>query len=179
MPRKADPNLENVIVNSAVRILDKHGLEAITMRDVAKAAATTTPTLYERFSDRDALVLGVLDTVAYDLYDLMKAERTIEDLSEVFLEYCVRHPKRMDLIHQVWPHTLKTNRRRPTYDLVLERLRKDHKVSPRKAEDIASALMSVLLGAAVLIIGSGAGSEFGRNTRRTALKAVKAICAGF
>ena len=80
MPRKADPKLEKTIITAATRILDKNGIDAVTMREVAKAAGTTTPTLYERFKDRDALLIGVLDRVAYDMLARMQPE-----------ELCRRH----------------------------------------------------------------------------------------
>ena len=49
MPRTPDPELEDRIVAAAMRLLDRGGEEAITMRAVAQEAGTTTPTIYERF----------------------------------------------------------------------------------------------------------------------------------
>jgi AcrR family transcriptional regulator len=176
MPRKADPKLEKTIVTAAMRLLDKRGLDAITMREVAKAAGTTTPTLYERFNDRDALLIGVLDRVAYDLFDRMQSTRSIEALCEVFLEYCVNYPNRLDLLHKVWPQTIPTNRKRPTYDLAVGRLQSEHGHSLKKANEIASAIIAVLMGTAILMIGAGPDTAFATNSRRTGLKAIKAIC---
>ena len=59
MPRTPDPELEDRIVTAAMRLLDRGGESAITMRAVAQEAGTTTPTLYERFPDRVALLHGV------------------------------------------------------------------------------------------------------------------------
>lgn len=178
MPRKPDPALEQTIIDSALRLLDRRGLDALTMRDVAKAARTTTPTLYERFQDRDSIVLGVLDRVAFDLYDRLKGGRTLAAVGERFLQYCCEYPNRLDLLHKVWPATLTMNRRRPTYEMVLERLKKEHGHSPQKAEEVATALIAILLGAAVLMLGAGPKASYTTATRRASLKAFRVICEG-
>jgi len=56
MPRKADAHLEGRILAAAYRIWSKRGEHALTMRAVALASGTTTPTLYERFSNKDDLL---------------------------------------------------------------------------------------------------------------------------
>jgi len=56
MPRKLDPRLEGKIIDAAYKIWRKQGEQALTMRRVARAAGTTTPTLYERFSDKSNLL---------------------------------------------------------------------------------------------------------------------------
>ena len=178
MPRKADPNLEKVIISAAARILDKRGIEAVTMRDVAQAAGTTTPTLYERFADRDALLVAVLDEAAYEMADRMEGTRNLQGMCEVFLDYFIEFPNRLDLIHSVWPHTVSTERKRPTYDLAVDRLKKQHGHSPRLAEEIASALMAMLLGTAMLMVGSGTKTKFSDDSRRRASKVVRKLAEG-
>ena len=56
MPRQADPQLEQRILEAASRLRARGGEKALTMRAVAKAAATTTPTVYERYRDRDDIL---------------------------------------------------------------------------------------------------------------------------
>ncbi len=179
MPRKADPNLEKVIISAATRILDKHGMEAVTMRDVAQAAGTTTPTLYERFVDRDALLIAILDDAAFEMAARMKATRNLQGMCEVFLDYFVQFPNRLDLIHTVWPQTVSTERERPTYDLAVERLKKQHGHTQKQAEELAQTLMATLLGTAMLMVGSGTKTKFSDDSRRRAVKAAKKLAEGF
>src|SRR4051794_17100150 len=146
MPRKADPKLEKNILVAATRLLDRRGLDAVTMREVAKTAGTTTPTLYERFTDRNALLVGILDSVAYDMLEQMEPMRSVEQLCEVFLAYCIKYPNRLDLLHKVLPHTLPTGRKRPTFDLAISRLRSEHGYSRKKASDTANAIVATLMG---------------------------------
>jgi AcrR family transcriptional regulator len=55
---------------------------------VAKAAGTTTPTLYERFKDRDALLVGVLDRVADEMLVRLQPIPSVEGMAEEFLRFC-------------------------------------------------------------------------------------------
>jgi AcrR family transcriptional regulator len=178
MPRKADPGLERAIISAATRLLDRHGLDAVTIREVAKAAGTTTPTLYERFQDREALLIGVLDRVAYDMLARMEKTRSVQAIGEVFLDYYTRFPNRLDLLHRVWPPTIPTGRRRPTYELTVRRLQSEQGHSLKDSEDIASAMMAILLGTSALMLGSGTKSKFAAKSRRIGLRAFKAVCKG-
>ena len=56
MPRHPDPDLEQRILAAASRLWARGGEKALTMRAVAKAAGTTTPTVYERYRDRDDIL---------------------------------------------------------------------------------------------------------------------------
>ncbi len=56
MPRKPDARLEGRILDAAYRMWSKRGERALTMRAVARASGTTTPTLYERFSNKGRLL---------------------------------------------------------------------------------------------------------------------------
>ena len=56
MPRHPDPELEQRILDAASRLWARGGEKGLTMRAVAKAAGTTTPTVYERYHDRDDIL---------------------------------------------------------------------------------------------------------------------------
>lgn len=178
MPRKPDPALEQNIVDAALTLLDERGLDAITMREIARAARTTTPTIYERFHDHDAILRAVLDRVANDIGVHLESARNIEEVGDRFLNYCCRHPHRMEMFHRVWPATISTNRPRPTYELVISKLRKEHGHSTKKADEVANALMAHLLGTALLMLGAGLQSEFAANTEKIGRRAFRALCKG-
>jgi len=61
MPRSPDPALEGRLIAAALRLLDRGGESAITLRAVAKEAGTTTPSIYERFRSREALMMRLVD----------------------------------------------------------------------------------------------------------------------
>ena len=64
MPRIADPELPHRILNAADALWQSGGEEAVTIRGVATKAATTTPTVYSYYADREAL-LAALRALAF------------------------------------------------------------------------------------------------------------------
>ena len=56
MPRTADPELPHRILKAADTLWQSGGEEAVTIRGVAAEAATTTPTVYSYYTDREALL---------------------------------------------------------------------------------------------------------------------------
>ena len=54
------------IVRCAVDLIVRHGFDAVTMKDIAKAAAIGDATIYKYFATKERLVLGYFDQVAED-----------------------------------------------------------------------------------------------------------------
>lgn len=59
MPPTADKHLEERILKAALRLWRKRGENGLTLRAVAHEADTTTPTLYKRFRNKEALRLAL------------------------------------------------------------------------------------------------------------------------
>jgi len=59
MPRTADPKLPHRILKAADALWQSGGEEAVTIRGVAAQAATTTPTVYSYYADREALLTAL------------------------------------------------------------------------------------------------------------------------
>jgi len=76
MPRKADARLEGRILEAAYRLWSKRGEHALTMRAVARASGTTTPTLYERFSNKEDLLSLLRRRARLNLFAAIKPSRT-------------------------------------------------------------------------------------------------------
>lgn len=54
------------IVRCAVDLIVRHGFDAVTMKDIAKAAAIGDATIYKYFATKERLVLGYFDQAAED-----------------------------------------------------------------------------------------------------------------
>ena len=67
MPRRADPELEDKILDAAQKLWKKGGEKALTMRTVARAAGTNTPAVYRRFRDRDDILRGLLQRIRWEI----------------------------------------------------------------------------------------------------------------
>jgi len=59
------------ILEATARLVAAHGIERVSMQDVAQAACVGTGTLYRRFGDRAGLALALLDEETRALQDAM------------------------------------------------------------------------------------------------------------
>ena len=85
MPRLPDAALEERIVAAAIRLLDRGGEAAITLRAVAKEAGTTTPTIYQRFPDRATLMKRLIARLTDDVMDILEPQSSIEAIFRGYL----------------------------------------------------------------------------------------------
>jgi AcrR family transcriptional regulator len=99
MPRPADPDLPHRILKAADALWQARGEDGITLRGVAAAAKTTTPTVYSHYADREALLVA-LRSVAYLRFvsHLTKAA-SFKDLCARYLEYGERHGRDYELLY--------------------------------------------------------------------------------
>jgi AcrR family transcriptional regulator len=175
MPRKADPNLERTIVDAAIRLLEKGGMEAITMREVAKAARTTTPTLYERFTDRDALLRAITDVYRDELRCRFDSNDSIEQMGNKFLEFCVEKPHAIELLIERVAQNLKGEVKGPIYGIVRTNLIKLSGFPPKQAEELTLATTSTIAGAALMMSRLGCTSRASRDLRDATVKMLRRI----
>ena len=167
MPRKPDPNLEQAILDAALRLLEKHGVDAVTMREVAKAAGTTTPTLYERFRDRDTLLEAITDFHRDKLISNLSENDSLEQAAAKFLAYCRKSPNAVDLLLKRIATNLKAKKRGPMYELVRNNLMKINGLDAKEAEEMTLATSSMIFGTALLCSNLGQGSAAAELERAT------------
>jgi AcrR family transcriptional regulator len=98
--RRADPDLEGKILDAAQKLWKKGGEKALTMRTVARAAGTNTPSVYRRFRDRDDLLRGLLQRIRWEIAAQMEGISSPEEGCERYLEYALRHPREYELFFQ-------------------------------------------------------------------------------
>jgi AcrR family transcriptional regulator len=95
----------DAIVSAARVLLERDGLEALTMLAVAAAVGVRAPSLYKRVSGRDALVGLIADRVALELAAEIEAVVTGDDpaddlraLVAVFRDFARRNPATYPLL---------------------------------------------------------------------------------
>src|SRR5260370_28366171 len=98
MPRKADARLEGRILDAAYRIWSRRGEHALTMRAVANASGTRTPTLYERFSNKEDLLSLLRRRARLNLFSAIKSSRTPAVGCRRVLAFFLAHPTDYPLI---------------------------------------------------------------------------------
>ena len=113
MPRQADPGLEKRILDAASRLWARGGEKTLTMRAVAKAAGTTTPTVYERYRDRDDILRALRMQTRQDLFAAIRRTRTLREAVQQQLKFALDHSHAYEVLfdgvakppslHEPWP----------------------------------------------------------------------------
>jgi AcrR family transcriptional regulator len=159
-------------------LLDEEGMEAITMREVARRAGTTTPTLYERFGDREALLWAMVTMVQGDVYRCVADAHSVEKMAEIVGEYLSDFTGRLDLVNQYWPRLMSTDRPKPVLELAKRKLIEERKCSAKIAEETAFSLTALVVGTAMLLRTAGPNTLVAKELGESTRKAIRAICYG-
>ena len=179
MPRTPDPELEERIVAAALRLLDRGGDPAVTMRAVAREAGTTTPTIYERFQDRDALMLRVVVRITETIFALLRPTRSVEELFCEFLRFNCHHPLRFNLTVRTFGTRRATGDKMPVFDLLKSRLTEERGVTGSKCEELALAITSLAFGTVGGMVAAGVDTRHASELRRASLSALRLLLQAF
>ena len=152
MPRHPDPDLEQRILTAASRLWARGGEKALTMRAVAKAAGTTTPTVYERYRDRDDILRSLRMQTRRDLFAALSRTRTLREAFQAQLDFALEHSHAYEVLfdgvgkppslHEPWP----------SFNLMRERVAERLGGTPRQHTRLMLAVWSLMHGTAMLII---------------------------
>lgn len=179
MPRKPNPNLERTIIDAALRLLQEKGIEAVTMREVARAAGTTTPTIYERFKDRDHLIDALTDFHRDRLLETLDPDDALERSASKFFTYCRDNPNIIDLLLKRIAGNLKAKKRGPMYEMVRINLMKQNGLDPREAEHVTMATSSMIFGTAMLMNQLGCSSTVAADLERSTLRLMRRLVVSY
>src|SRR5438552_15207741 len=70
------------VLEAATRLFTEHGVQAVTMDEIAQAASVGKGTLYRRYADKGQLVLALMDACVQRLQDQVSAELRASSCSE-------------------------------------------------------------------------------------------------
>jgi len=110
MPPIADKHLEERILKAALRLWRTRGETGLTLRMVAQEADTTTPTLYKRFRNKEALRLALAYRFREELTADLLSSPTIEQAHRRYLAYVKSHPREYELLGEYWGQFFSTPR---------------------------------------------------------------------
>ena len=179
MPRKPDPVLEKKIVAAAARLLDRGGEEAITLRAVAKEAGTTTPTIYERFHDRDELIRQVVVLATEQIMAVLQPKLSIEGMFEEYLRYCRAYPMRLNLTVGTFGKRYVAGEPMPAFDLLRFRITTQIGIKGKECEDLALTIASLAFGTAQGVIAAGKRTRHAAEFQRASLHALRMLLGAF
>jgi AcrR family transcriptional regulator len=184
MPRHPDPELEERILRAAHTLWKRGGDKALTMRAVARAAHTNTPAVYRRFKNREDLIRGLLRRLALQIREHFTAGKTIEGMSEAYVEYALKLPHEYELFYTHSgalspakgagrPRPIRESR--PNFALVEELLAGRLGGRPDDHTQLALALWATLHGTAMLLLSKSIPEGHEPELRRACRAAVKAL----
>jgi AcrR family transcriptional regulator len=168
MPRRPDPNLEARILNSAQKLWKKGGEKALTMRAVAKAAGTNTPTVYRRLRSRQGVLQALLRRIQQDVAEAVAPCSTPQEACERYLDFALDHPHEYELFFEhayQLPRPHLTDRKVPlreerrTMALMEEKLAEHLGGSAADHTHLSLALWALCHGTAMILISKSIPPE--------------------
>jgi len=175
MPRKADARLESRILAAAYRLWTTRGEHALTMRAVARASRTTTPTLYERFSNKEDLLTLLRRRARLNLFAAMKPSRSPAQACRRALDFFVAHPHDYRLISEDWATAFARKDHMPSFEFLKRRLAAQLGGKPDQHTPLALALVALLHGTATLLHSANTHTKISRNFRHACLFACESL----
>jgi len=165
MPRKADTALEGRIVDAAYRLWSQEGEAALTMRAVARAAKTTTPTVYQRFRDKGDLKRFLEARARQKMFDsLQSADRALEVCRNA-LNFIDGHGNEYRLLTSDWGARYSQRVPMRSFEYLKQVLAKELGGAAEDYEELALQLFTLVHGTALL-----------RPTRKEEKKVAVAMC---
>ena len=152
MPRHPDPDLEQRILGAASRLWARGGEKSLTMRAVAKAAGTTTPTVYERYRDREDILRALRLQTRSELFSALSRTRTLRDAVERQLEFALENTHAYEVLFDGVGQPPSLYEPWPSFNLMRERLAQQIGGTPREHNRLILAIWSLMHGTAMLII---------------------------
>lgn len=180
MPRHPDPDLEERILNAALKLWRKGAEKSLTMRAVAKAAGTNTPAVYRRFKDRRDILHALMRRLQKDVADAVRPCQSAEDACERYLEFALTHPHEYELFYEhayqlPGPTRAPIREHRPTMALVEAKLAERLGGSPEDHTRLGLALWAMSHGTAMLLISKSIPEEHADELRSVFSSTLKAM----
>ncbi len=175
MPPHADPALEKRILDAARKLWRKGGEKALTMRAVATAARTTTPTLYGRFRNKLEIMRALRIHIRQELYAMLKETETPQETCESYINFALSRPHEYRLLTESWALAHIMAEPTPSFDMMKERLAKRFGGQPNEYHRLTLALWSMLHGMVTLAISGRADKSLQADMRQACIEALETL----
>lgn len=182
--RHPDPVLEKRILSAAVSLWRHGGAEALTMRAVAHAAGTNTPSVYRRFKDRRGLLRAILMHHVDRVRNHLQHQQTAQEIAESYLEFALHHANEHRLFTEeayllrvptgrVGPYPIGDCR--PDFALSEQALATELGGVPEDHAHLALQICSILDGAAMMLLNKTLPDGYEKHLKDACRSGVSAI----
>jgi AcrR family transcriptional regulator len=133
--RAHDPPSKRRILQVALNLFARHGLESVTVRQIADEAGYTNPALFKFFATKDALALYLFESCYVQLFEELNSavdgKATFEERLDGILSVFFAHLERdldaflyvQDHLRQMWPRVSAATRRKSILFLIRRALK--------------------------------------------------------
>ena len=175
MPRHPDPELEERILSAASRLWARGGEKALTMRAVASAAETTTPTVYERYRDRADILRALRLKARRELFASLTRTRTLAQAVQAYLKFALHNTHGYQVLFDGVGQPPSLYEPWPSFNLMRQRLTARLGGTPRQHSRLMLAIWSLMHGTAMLIIRGGFEGSLRTQAVHSCMDTVEAI----
>jgi AcrR family transcriptional regulator len=91
-------DLRQAVLQTAGEIMEKEGLGALSLRELARRAGVSHNAPYRHFPDRDSL-LAALVAEGFEMLGDALQSRPRREMGEAYVEFALAHPQRFRLMH--------------------------------------------------------------------------------
>ena len=147
------------------------------MRAVAHAAKTTTPTLYERFRDKHELLAFLRERARQRMFSALQLAKTAAEACRLGLEFTLTNGNEYLLLTSDWAERLGRKEPMPSYEFLKKRMAEDLGGDPAEYALVALALVALVHGTAILLLGEGVEAKIAKQFKDACLGACQALIA--
>ena len=178
MPKLANPLLEKKILKAALGLLSRRGEHALTMRAVATAAGTTTPTVYQRYADRDAILQAICEDARLRLASALEQAASVEDACRRYLGFARKHPHEYEMLMRTgWHDAAASGYGGPVFLAAKGKIQKQFPGKPAQQVALLIQLWCLVHGAASLVIAAQHHGDEGEDIVKACLSACRLLLA--
>jgi AcrR family transcriptional regulator len=147
------------------------------MRAVAKAARTTTPTVYERFRDREDILRALRLKTRQELFYQLSLTRTLPQACQAYLEFALEHREAYGVLFDRIAQPPSLQEPWPSFNLFRQRLARRLGGTPRTHTRLMLSLWALMHGTAMLVNRGGAEGALRTQMFHVCIDAFEAIIA--
>lgn len=153
MPKASNPEIEKRILKSAMKLWNRGGENAVSMRKVATEARTSTPTIYERFPNKRGLMIAIREQSLVGLLDFLEQAESSTAFFSRYIDFGERNPKHYELLFgSGWKDRRNPESMPPVVSRLQAILAKESGLKLESLKGTAFAIWSLLHGTVMLRI---------------------------
>src|SRR5262249_404931 len=98
MPKPIDPEIEGRILKGAAKLWTQGGEKAVSMRKVAVEAKTSTPTIYERFPNKKALMIAIRELANTSFLKYLDSAKSSTVFFSKYIDFGESNPRQYEFL---------------------------------------------------------------------------------